>query len=109
MGALPTRCFLLQHTKATFVERVKTDVSLALKNVMAKFAEEFSEYTRENDHEPEEGGVFCSCYEILMQPGKLVTRSKKSIISHAKAKIFFDVFCFINIFRISFHFLFRRK
>ena len=49
---------MLQHTKATFVEEAKTDVTLALKNVMAKFAEEFSEYTRKNEHEPEEGGSF---------------------------------------------------
>ena len=65
MRALPTRCFLLvlQHTKATFVEEAKTDVTLALKNVMAKFAEEFSEYTRENEHEPEEGeGVYPPVY-----------------------------------------------
>ena len=61
---------MLQHTKAAFVEEVKTDVNLALKNVMAKFAEEFSEYTRENEHEPEEGGLFCFSYEILMQTGK---------------------------------------
>ena len=60
MRAISTRCFLLvlQHTKETFVEEAKTDVTLVLKNVMIKFAEKFSEYTQENEDEIEEGGVF---------------------------------------------------
>ena len=79
MRAISTRCFLLvlQHTKEMFVEEAKTDVTLALKNVMIKFAEKFSEYIQENEDEIEEGGVFCFSNEIFMQPGKLVAWSKK--------------------------------
>ena len=62
------------------MEDVKTDVTLALKNVMAKFAEEFSEYTQENEHEPEERAVFCFTYEILMQLQKISDPVQKSIV-----------------------------
>ena len=50
--------FVSQESKASFVKEVKTDVTLALKNVLVKFAVAFSDSSERHKVEPEEGTDF---------------------------------------------------
>ena len=54
------------------MEEAKTDVPLALKNVMVKFAEDFSEYTRKISMNPKKVGFSAT--------GKISDTVQKSII-----------------------------